>query len=288
MADIFSPLFCSVCEEAFSQNQIPNACPKCGSSSFRNPSSPVALRVGMTNSYALTHLRAAALYSRNSGALEGEFASRLWGGLRFQPDNEAFVISSIFHSVAFLEATINEFFAKVANGSYSEFNDVYDDVTVKRIEQLWRIDIPRTATFTTLKKYDIALILCKRDPFESGREPQQNAHLLVTLRNYLIHAEPEIHTLFTVGDIDQTKNVKAVLSEGLKNKFPENKFMENLGNPFFPYKCLGHGCAAWAVKSSISFSDEFFSRLGLKSFYADLGEELATEWLNENDDNSHF
>ena len=46
--------------------------------------------------------------------------------------------------------------------------------------------------------------------------------------------------------------------------------------PFFPDKCLGHGCAEWAIMNSIIFTDEFFRRLGLPVPYEGIRDELAT------------
>ncbi len=45
--------------------------------------------------------------------------------------------------------------------------------------------------------------------------------------------------------------------------FAPNPFFSGSGNPFFPDKCLGHGCAKWALESSVEFADAFFSRMGI-------------------------
>lgn len=275
MTDIFSPLQCAQCGESFPENIIPNSCDKCGSTSYKNATTSLALRVSIGNSYAINHIKSAALFARNSWALEEEY-SKDTSGLRFYSDNEAFVTSAVFHSVAFLEATINELFASVAEGGYKEFNDVYGEATSKQIQQLWDIRSSRMAA--TIEKYEIILILCNKAQFDKGHRPYQNVDLLIALRNHLIHAEPESHTLFTIGDIPPTKSLRKKLMEGLRNKFPENRLTTNLGNPFFPYKCLGHGCAEWSVISSLAFADEFFQKLGLPGFHAQMGDTLATRW----------
>jgi hypothetical protein len=48
-------------------------------------------------------------------------------------------------------------------------------------------------------------------------------------------------------------------------------------NPFYPDKCLGHGCAEWAVNSSVKFNDDFFSRMGLLSSYDPVCDKLNTK-----------
>ena len=48
----------------------------------------------------------------------------------------------------------------------------------------------------------------------------------------------------------------------LKDRFAENPLAgKNL--PFFPDRCLGHGCAEWAVTTSLSFTD---SSTGISAF----------------------
>jgi hypothetical protein len=61
----------------------------------------------------------------------------------------------------------------------------------------------------------------------------------------------------------------------LRKKFATNPLAaKNL--PFFPDKCLGHGCAEWAIVNSIIFTDEFFRRLELPVPYEGIRDELAT------------
>jgi len=43
--------------------------------------------------------------------------------------------------------------------------------------------------------------------------------------------------------------------------------MAEMGNPYFPDKCLGAGCAEWAVVSAKSFADDFCSRLDIQANY---------------------
>ena len=32
---------------------------------------------------------------------------------------------------------------------------------------------------------------------------------------------------------------------------------------FFPDRCLGYGCAKWAIVSARAFADEFYNRMGV-------------------------
>jgi hypothetical protein len=276
---MFSSLSCSNCDYVFPPNTIPLPCPNCGSNSFKSDESSqgLSLHISTGRSYSLSHIQHAALFSRNSGSIEDEFGKDL-SGLKFHNDNEAFVTAAIFSTVAFLECTMNEFFSDIADGSNTEFSKLYGDEIKEQINRLWNMDIPRTASYPILKKYQIALTLCKIELFNSGDSIYQMVDLLIKLRNYLIHAEPEKITLFTVGDIESHKALYPKLSEGLKGKFPTNKLLENTSSPFFPDKCLGHGCAEWGIKSSLKFTDEFFARIGIDPPYKSMENSLETMW----------
>jgi hypothetical protein len=50
----------------------------------------------------------------------------------------------------------------------------------------------------------------------------------------------------------------------LKGKFDENIMRKNTGNPFYPDKCLGHGCAEWAVNTSKDFINMFYKHLNIE------------------------
>jgi hypothetical protein len=38
-------------------------------------------------------------------------------------------------------------------------------------------------------------------------------------------------------------------------------------DPFFPDRCLSHGCTVWAWNAALMFCDEFFNRVGVKPVY---------------------
>jgi hypothetical protein len=62
----------------------------------------------------------------------------------------------------------------------------------------------------------------------------------------------------------------------LKNKFPENPLAQK-NQQFFPDKCLGHGCAEWAVQNSLEFTDQFFKNIDLSAPYDGIKNELVTK-----------
>jgi hypothetical protein len=84
--------------------------------------------------------------------------------------------------VSFLEAMINEFFAD-ATVEHSEYPKSLDSNTKTLIAVMWKKGIPRTARYSILEKFDIALILTRKPAFDHGKPPVQ---MLRLLSNYVI------------------------------------------------------------------------------------------------------
>ncbi|MGH8647627.1 MAG: hypothetical protein ACREX4_25455, partial [Gammaproteobacteria bacterium] len=80
---------------------------------------------------------------------------------------------------------------------------------------------------------------------------------LFIIRNDLIHYMPE-----SLGG-DNIHRLEA----RLRGKFLENSLMAGSGNPYFPDKALGKGCADWSVASVTRFTDTFFSQLNIVPNY---------------------
>src|SRR5262249_7027465 len=99
--------------------------------------------------------------------------------------------------------------------------------------------------------------LTDREPLAAGTEPFQSAKLLVELRNILAHFRPATMSLSDANSL-QSKFL---------SKFSENVLMVGSGNPYFPDKCLGAGCAGWAVESAKDFADQVFGRLNVQPNY---------------------
>jgi hypothetical protein len=59
-------------------------------------------------------------------------------------------------------------------------------------------------------------------------------------------------------------NTLEKLGRRLRSEFPPNPFYRRPHFPYFPYQCLGFGCASWCIKSALTFADAFGERLDLK------------------------
>lgn len=220
--------------------------------------------------FSIQHIQSAALFARHAYSIEknynGVFSDELFS------EHRAYVTGSILSSVFFLEAAINELFADTVETN-SEIVKKLNPATIQLMAEMWKLDVPRAANFKILQKYQIALTLTQKQIFDAGAPPYQDVNLLVKLRNDLVHYEPEwvknpSSDDFGPDDIHRYEKM-------LGGKFIANP-LTGQDNPFYPDKCLGHGCAEWGVNSSVKFTDDFFSRVSLLSSYDHVRDRFNT------------
>lgn len=216
--------------------------------------------------FSIRHLSAASLFVEQCREVENSSLPPPIEGPEWRKHSAASV-SAVVMAAAFLEATINEL-----------FSDCVDDPKLERLdclparalmEAMWNQGIPRRAGYPILQKYEIALQLNGKPAFDTSRSPYQDAKQVINLRNALVHFEPETITSTTSGE-----KAKAHRFDALRNKFPDNMLMA-AGNPYYPDKLLGAGCAEWAVRSAVAFTDEFFATLGMTPTY----EHVRADYL---------
>jgi len=188
--------------------------------------------------------------------------------------HEAFILNSVLSTVSFLESTVNELYADAADDAYF-FADEEHEVLLRTIGEKWHNE-KNFDRAPLISKYQKILPIAGKPPFEDGDQAYENVRSLIEIRNHLMHYKREwvvIRDRGAAGDCDETTAEK--FEKTLRKKFATNPFAQkNL--PFFPDKCLGHGCAEWAIVNSVIFTDEFFRRLGLPVPYEGVRDELAT------------
>ncbi|SKW04146.1 Uncharacterised protein [Mycobacteroides abscessus subsp. massiliense] len=108
---------------------------------------------------------------------------------------------------------------------------------------------------STLSKYQLALVCAGQDRIIKGKEPYQSVDVLIDLRNELGHFKPR----WWHGD--GTDEARYLTS--LRDKLAGRENRQPIGNPWYPHKVLGAGCADWACNSAIAFTREWHSRIGL-------------------------
>ncbi len=211
---------------------------------------------------SLQHICSAAFFSRTAARIEKDYDNNLTDDVKIE--YKAVVISSIFSAVSFLESTINEFFWKSSESPQEMEKSIGKD-NVQLLSRLWNLKIPRTARYSILEKYEIALGILGKKPFDKDRSPYQDVALLIKIRNSLIHFEPE-----WVKDEEKQKMEKM-----LSSRFSDSPLVEKT-SLYFPHRCLGHGCSEWAVNNSIKFSDEFCKNIGITPICETVRSKLKT------------
>ena len=228
------------------------------------------------------HLRAADRLAKDSGSAENAFRGdpAPIGGKPPQEIQDAlfehrgYVTGAILAGVAFLEALINELFLDVVDYEAAEPKPAPPDPPTpvhqlpppgrERMAKMWLYGIEK---LRMLRKFEAALTLAEKQVFDRGAAPYQDVPLLIALRNKLVHFQPE----WSGGEADRN------FEQRLEGKLSLHPWFEGSpGNPFFPDKCLGHGCAEWAVSTSLRFADEFCSRMGITPNYHAFKPSRAT------------
>lgn len=218
------------------------------------------------------HLRSAAYFAKQSAVMEREHVGKPWGdvGDTVFYEHRACVVGAILSSAAFLEAAINELFVDSVEHEARDPEPTPTDPP-RPVDQLprngrklmadvWPFDVDRQKI---LDKYQVALILNGKPKMDASARPHQDVDALVALRNNLVHYKPrEI-----AAGLELARETERMARRLRDRGFAPNPFFSGLGNPFFPDKCLGHGCAKWAVESSVEFADAFFSRMGIVPRY---------------------
>ena len=224
--------------------------------------------------FSVRYIQSAALLCRLAFAIEQEY---LKGGpvqADAQLRHEAFTLNAVLSSVSFLESTINELHADATDEEYSAIDENHGTL-LRTIGKQWHNarNFDRAPMFT---KYQTILAIAGQPGFEEGDQAFANVRILSEIRNHLLHYTRE----WVVVGSRQVPGSKPESTADYFEKVLSRKFATNplagKNVPFFPYKCLGHGCAEWAIMNSIIFTGEFFRRLGMPAPYEGVRDELAT------------
>jgi hypothetical protein len=225
--------------------------------------------------FSVRYIQSAALLCRLGYRIEKDF---LESGTISEEDrlrHEVFILNSILSSVAFLESTINELYADAADDAYF-FTDKKNEVLLQTIGEKWRNE-KNFDRAPLVNKYLKILMIADKPGFCDDNPVFSDIRSLIEIRNSLMHYKREwivVQKGEISLDFEETHGEK--LERMLRNKFPGNPLAQN-NRPFFPDTCFGHGCADWAVRNSLAFTDEFFRKLELPAPYDGIKNELATK-----------
>ncbi|MDQ3674447.1 MAG: hypothetical protein M3365_08740 [Gemmatimonadota bacterium] len=147
------------------------------------------------------------------------------------------VTAAIMSATAYLEDLISELYVNMRNLPRPKL--------VKKLRASSTREAPKI-----LNKYQLALSVSDGDPFDQGMSPFYDADSLFRLRDALVN----YLNFRPVG--------RRGLHSRLDGKFPLNPYAPKEGR-WFPDRCLGAGCAKWAVSTAEVFGDDFCRRMGI-------------------------
>ncbi|WAC04786.1 MAG: hypothetical protein OS112_10080 [Methanoregula sp.] len=224
--------------------------------------------------FSVRYIQSAALLCRLGYAIEKDYAESGQVSQESILSYEAFILNSILSSVVFLESTINELYSDAADNTPLSADEKNAEL-FRKIRERWTNE-KNFDRAPVLTKYQKILLYTDRPTFAETDPAFLNVKSLVEIRNFLMHYRREWVVLAQSRNLrggHETRGLK--FEEALKHAFKENPFAHK-NRPFFPDKCLGHGCAEWAVINSLVLTVEFFSRLGLSAPYDGIKNELLT------------
>lgn len=220
-----------------------------------HPSKFVSIRVLFSPYYLRGTARFAAMSEMNEAQYSTSIPEPTLRELRY--DTHTFAIGAVMNACSFLEATINE---TIANAR--ENHPSMRALGSKKVERLANIfETLGTRQTSILDKFQLVLMAIDLHKFNKGTSPYQEVDDLIALRNALVHFSPEV-----VFGMDKGPTSKK-LEKRLKGKFPECALYADWNGEFWPFKCLGTGCARWAFTTSVAFANEFFLRLNIEPMY---------------------
>src|SRR6266404_4745300 len=215
--------------------------------------------------YSHYHIMAAAYFARGSAHLEYEHRDKESISSDVFCRHRAYVTGCLFSTVSFLEGQINEIFTDAAEDQRDNIHALGDKIFL--LAEMWKLGVPRTASYSILRKYEILLALAEKPSLDRGDATYQDVKLLIWLRNALIHYEPVSSS--------STAPTSQEQEQKFRGKFALNP-LTGSKTPFFPERCLSHGCAKWAVESSITFVDQCCSRLEIEPVFSTVRNSLTT------------
>lgn len=173
---------------------------------------------------------------------------------------QEFTAAAVIMSVACVEGLVNEIFAD-AEDDLRRAGSLADDTFSPTVLTAWADWWQKNRSNWTISSIDraqIALKLAGKSELPSGSGSVQELRLLHNLRVALVHSYPEYRPLAGSTPMNELDR----LAKSLATRFDHCKIV-NPKSPFIWHKCLGAGCARWAVQTRASFENDFYHALGI-------------------------
>lgn len=197
------------------------------------------------------HLDSAIRFARACAKIESEEKHLEWPQPRWD-EARSNALAAVLLAAASLESSVNEFYQQAVDNDKNALKSL-SPTQIKLLAELWS----EIEKLSPVRKYQVALVAMGHEPMDKGQEPYRSADGLMRLRNALVHFRPEWD--------DDLKDHRS-LEQRLSQLFPVSALADRAKGKmvWFPHKCLGAGCAEWAVESAVQFSQKFVNTLDIR------------------------
>ena len=225
------------------------------------------LGMGLYTYFSIQHIQSAAFLARQAFALEQEQTASYDGDR--DGDIMACACGSLFSSIAFLEALVNELFADAAKPDGGHLGSL-PAPTRELIAELGATESVERAP--ALRKFAILLRAAGLPPPPLGAKPAQDLQIGLDLRNNLTHYKAYWLDMGTSNMVRPGSFMASPLASRLKGKFP---YRPGVAGPSSD-QWLGHGCAEWVCHTAIQYADRVSETLGIVPLYDHVRPRLVT------------
>ena len=231
--------------------------------------------------FSVRYIQSAAVLCRLGYQIEKQYSESGEVSEEALIRHEAFILNSILSAVAFLESIINELYSDAVDKAYIFYDDK-NEILLKTIGEKWNNE-KNFDRQPLISKYQKILLIAGAPEFDDDDPAFANVRNLIEIRNFLMHYKREWLTV-KKGKVTGVSGIThgEKLEKVLKTRFAPNPFAHK-NQPFFPDKCLGHGCAEWAIVNSLIVCDEFFRRLDFPVPYDDIRERTENKIIKSTD-----
>jgi hypothetical protein len=220
--------------------------------------------ISLQTYFSIQHVQAAAYLACRATCLERRSTARSIPTLDVAI--KGYASSSLFTTVAFLEALVNELFADAAKSDGGHLSSLEAN-TRGLIAELGQTESVERAP--VMSKFDILLKAAALPPVSRDRNPGQDLSTAIRLRNELVHYKAEWLDIGTPGMARPGNFSDSKLAKQVQGRFNDRP------GPKSSDSWLGGGCAAWALRCAIAYTDDAFGRLRVKPLYEHVRKSLA-------------
>lgn len=214
--------------------------------------------------------------AQHEAELAGQIEVAHLGRSKFSIEHRAHVVSSIVASVGFLEAMVNELYQDAVDGHGA---DAYVTSLPAGCRQAM-VDFWQATAFgrsvETIEKYERLFEFARAAMLDRGGQLYEDVGIVIRLRNIIVHYLPEnLSAAAEAHDMERRCRTK---------NFAENALMVDSGNPWWPDKALGYGCAKWAHRSVKALADHTSDAIGIRPNYYrhwNQRDQGTGEWLGQ-------